>query len=58
MEHESRLREFNDSIKYNIICIIIRVPKEEEREKGEENLFAEIIAENFPNWGRKQTSKS
>ena len=29
------------------------VPKAEEREEGAENLFKEIIAENFPNMGRK-----
>ena len=32
----------------NNICII-GVLEEEEREKGAENLFKEIIAENFPN---------
>ena len=31
---------------------IIRVPEEEEQEKGVENIFEDIIAENSPNWGR------
>ena len=31
------------------IIRIIRIPKGEEREKGAETLFKEIIAENFPN---------
>ena len=29
------------------------IPEGEEREEGAENLFKEIIAENFPNMGRK-----
>ena len=32
--------------------IIIEVP-EEEREKGAENLFEDIIAEKFPNLGKE-----
>ena len=53
LEHECR---FSDSIKNN--NIYIRGVPEEKREKGAEGLFEEIIAENFPNWGRKQTFKS
>ena len=55
-QHKNRLRELCDSIKRNNICIIV-VP-EEEREKGAENLFEEIIAENILFWGRKKTSRS
>ena len=34
------------------ICII-GVPKGEEREKGPEKIFEEIIVENFPNMGKE-----
>ena len=46
-----RLRELSDSMKYNNICIIGVL--EEEREKGAEGLFEQIIAENFPNLGKE-----
>ena len=52
MDHESRLREVSDSIKYNNIHTT-GLPKEEEREKGEEVLFEEIIANKFPNLGKE-----
>ena len=48
---ENRLRELSDSIKCNSIQII-GVPGGE-REKGGEGLFEEIIAENFPNFGKE-----
>ena len=35
-----------------------RDPEEEEIKKKVEGLFEEIIAENVPNLGRKQTSRS
>ena len=35
-----------------VICII-GVPEEEEREKGIENVFEEIVAETFPNLKKK-----
>ena len=38
-------------VKYNNICII-GILDREEKEKGAENLFQEIIAENFPNQGK------
>uniref|UniRef100_A0A9L0THB4 L1 transposable element RRM domain-containing protein n=1 Tax=Equus caballus TaxID=9796 RepID=A0A9L0THB4_HORSE len=48
---ERSLHELWDTInRYNLH--IIGVPEREEREKGEKNLFKEIIAENFPNLGR------
>ena len=40
------------NIQHTNICII-RVPKGEEREKGPEKIFEEIIAENFPNMGKE-----
>ena len=47
-QNKDRLRKLSDSIKHNNIYII-GVPGEEERGKGEENLFEDIIAENFLN---------
>ena len=48
--NETILRELCDQSKRNNICII-GVPEEEEREKGIESVFEEIIAENFPELG-------
>ena len=45
--NEESLRELWDNIKHTNICII-GVP-EEEREKGTEKIFEEIVAENLPN---------
>lgn len=50
MECENRLRESSDSIKPSNICV---TGVQEQREKGEENLFQEIIAENFLNMWKK-----
>ena len=44
--------DFWDNIKCTPICIV-DIPEGEEREKGAENLFEEIIAENFPNLGKE-----
>ena len=46
--NEDSLRDLRDSIKYMIIRIIW-VPEGEEREKGPQKIFEEIIAENFCN---------
>ena len=49
---EDSLRDFWDNIK----CTNIRitgVPEEEEKEKGSEKIFEEIIVKNFPNMRRK-----
>ena len=46
------LRDLWDNIKCNNIHII-GVPKGEEREKGPEKIFEEIIVENFPNMGKE-----
>ena len=51
IHNKNRLRELSGSIKGNNIQIL-GVPEEER--KGEENLFEEIIAGNFPNL-RKET---
>ena len=45
------LRDLWD-IKRNNICII-GVPEGEEREKGPEKIFEEIIVEKFPNMGKE-----
>ena len=45
---EESLRDFWDNIKCTNIQII-GVPEEEEKKKGYEKIFEEIIAENFPN---------
>ena len=55
-EQEGRIRELSDAIKWNNIRII-GIP-EEEREKGAEGILEQIIAENFPNLGKKQALKS
>ena len=45
---EDSLRDLWDNIKYTNIQII-GVPEEEEKKKGYEKIFEEIIDENFPN---------
>ena len=50
--NEDNLRDLWDNIKRNSIRII-GVPEEEEREKGPEKIFEEIIVENFPNMGKE-----
>ena len=50
--NEDRLRDLWDNIKRNNIHII-GVQEGEEREKGAENIFEEIIVENFPNMGKE-----
>ena len=49
---EDSLRDLWDNIK----CIKIRVigiPEEEEKKKGTEKIFEEIIVENFPSMGKE-----
>ena len=50
--NEDSLRELRDNIKRNNIHII-GVPEGEEREKGPEKIFEEIIVENFPTMGKE-----
>ena len=57
-KREKRLKTNEDSLRefWDIKCINIRVigvPEGEEREKGTENIFQEIIAKNFPNMGKE-----
>lgn len=49
--NEESLRELWDNVKCTNICII--GVSEEKREKGTENIFQEIIAENIPNTGKE-----
>ena len=51
-KNEDSLRDLWDNIKHANIHIV-GVSEREEREKGTENLFEEIIAENFPNLGKE-----
>ena len=50
--NEESFRELWDNVKHTNIPII-GVPEGEEREKGTEKIFQEIIAENFPNMGKE-----
>ena len=50
--NEDSRRDLWDNIKCTNIHII-RVPEGEEREKGSEKIFEEIIVENFPNMGEE-----
>ena len=54
--NEESLRELWDNSKCTNIHII-GVPEGEEREKGTENIFQEIIAENFPNMGKESLTQ-
>ena len=52
VQNEDKLRELSDSIKSNNVYII-GIPEEEEKEKSAENLFEDIIADNFLNLGKE-----
>ena len=56
MKRNDSLRDLWDNIKSNNI-LIIDVPEGEEREKGPEEIFEEIIVENFPNMGKEIATK-
>ena len=49
---EDSLRDLWDNIKRTDIRII-GVPEEEEKKKGTEKIFEQIIVENFPNMGKE-----
>ena len=49
---EDNLRELWDNTKCTNIQTI-GVPEEEEKKKGSEKIFEEIIVENFPNMGKE-----
>ena len=61
---EKRMKRIEDSLRDlwdNIKCTniqIIRVPEEEEKKKGTEKIFEEIIVENLPNMGKEIVNRS
>ena len=54
---EDSLKEYWDNFKCPNICII-GMPEGEERDKGPEKIFEEIIAENFPNMEKESLTQS
>ena len=57
-KREKRLKRNGDSLREhwdNVKCTNIHITgvPEEEREKGPEKIFEEIIAKNFPNMGKE-----
>ena len=48
IKYESHIRDLSDNIKKNNLCKI-GIPEREEKEKGIENIFEEIMCKNFPN---------
>ena len=51
-QNEDNLRDLCDNVKRPNIRII-DVPKEEDKKKGNEKIFEEIIVENFPKMGKE-----
>ena len=51
-DHEKRLMEINDNLRRKNLCLI-GVPEGTERNRGQESIFEQIIAENFPNLRRE-----
>ena len=49
---ENKLRDLWDNTKCTNIGII-GIPEEEEKKKGTEKIFEEIMVENFPNMGKE-----
>ena len=58
-QNKEKMKRINDSLRdflENIKCTniwIIGIPEEEEKKKGSEKIFEEIIVENFPNMGKE-----
>ena len=56
-KNEERLRNLWDNLKHSNIQII-GVPEGEEQQQEIENLFEQIVKENFPNLGKESSRKS
>ena len=62
-KEKNRMKRIEDSLRGlwdNIKCTnvpIIGVPEEEQKKKGTEKIFKEIIVENFPNMGKEIVSQ-
>ena len=54
--NEDSIRDLWDSIKHTNI-LITGIPERQEREKGPEKIFEEVIAENLPNMGKEIVSQ-
>ena len=54
---EESIRDLWDNIKHTNIQII-GAPGEEEKKKGSEKIFEEVIVEDFPNMGKEIVIKS
>ena len=54
--NEDSLRDHWDNIKRTNMWII-GVPEEEEKKKGIEKIFQEIIVENLPNMGKERVNQ-
>ena len=52
-KHKSNIRDLQDNTKQANLHII-GIPEAEEKEKGTENIFEEIMSENVPNLKKKQ----
>ena len=50
--NEDSLRDLWDNIKCTSICII-GIPEGEEREKGPDKIFEDILVKNFPTMGKE-----
>ena len=53
IKNEEGLREMQDNMKHNNICII-GIPEGGEEEQGIKNLFEKVMMENFPNLMREK----
>ena len=55
-KNEEAIREMQDNMKRNNICII-GIPEGEEEDQGIENPFEKVMMENFPNLRRKKVTQ-
>ena len=55
-KNEDGLREMQDNMKCNNICII-GIPEGEEKDQGIENLFEKVMIENFPHSMREKVTQ-